>query len=74
LKADGSNAIKCSPDRLTFVFNNGISGSDDCDLNTSRNTNIGQLFKNNAKIGSKLFFERASHFTVEESEVLDELH
>jgi hypothetical protein len=73
LKGEGSNAIKCSSDEFAFGLNSGIYVSDNYDMNTRNGTNIGKSIENNPKVDSKVFFDTASHFAVEESKVLPAL-
>jgi hypothetical protein len=70
LKAGGSNAIYCNSDRLAFGSAHDIRVYDNCSTNTNNYTNFGYSFENNTKIDSKVLFDGAYNFTVEEIEVL----
>jgi hypothetical protein len=70
LKAGGSNAIYCRSDQLSFGGGHDIYVCDNCSTNTSNCTDFGNSFENSTKIDSKIFFDGAYNFTVEEIEVL----
>jgi hypothetical protein len=55
---------------LAFGSGHDIYVCDDCSTNTNNFTNVGSSFENNTTIDSKVLFDGAYNFTVEEIEVL----